>query len=203
MRNIPILNLGVSFGLNIKADNFSWADWDIKVIIGAKDVSARWLIGNLPIRESDGVTLHLSGDDLRVNIDNIKARELGIGEVWVSVVLTRDNVEKRANWHGVTIARQRDAIEAPTTEFGTVVIFDDPLFQSTIQMFDRVGIDGEDGTGGTKDHRLLEYRDEPDQHPIESITGLQNKLEGIDNSIGNINTVLDRANTNLADILGV
>lgn len=38
----------------------------------------------------------------------------------------------------------------------------------------------------TKDHRELSHRDEPDQHPISAITGLQQRLSVIEGNLGGI-----------------
>lgn len=37
----------------------------------------------------------------------------------------------------------------------------------------------ESGGGGTTDHRALDYRDSPGQHPIEAITGLKEAVDSI------------------------
>ena len=39
------------------------------------------------------------------------------------------------------------------------------------------------GSGGTNDHAVLINRDLPDQHPISAITGLDNRLANIENSV--------------------
>ena len=39
------------------------------------------------------------------------------------------------------------------------------------------------GGGGTADHRELTHRNDPNQHPISAITGLQEELDGIDAKI--------------------
>ena len=38
----------------------------------------------------------------------------------------------------------------------------------------------------TKDHRELSHRDDPDQHPISAITGLQQRLSVIEGNLGGI-----------------
>lgn len=45
--------------------------------------------------------------------------------------------------------------------------------------------------GGTYDHNKLENRDMEDQHPISAITGLQEKLDNLDNQYNEINKNFD------------